>query len=619
MSGLIFISYRREESRWSARSLYDRLSASFGPKQIFMDIDAIALGEDFIKAIERTVSECDVLIAVIGASWLTSKDDQGDRRLNNPEDFVRMEIATALSRDIRVIPVLVDGALMPRPTELPDDLKPLVRRNALRISDTSFDGDCQRLVAAIKQVLETERLEKERPKAEQQDRERLKHPPQSQPPAPVAPFAPSIPSAKPEADKSAETPKVVPLAPKPAESEREKLPSSSSGGTGGKSPSKQVIAFLAIAAVLAVGGLIYLAIRASQSPPHQPASVAAVTPSPPVTATPTKEELAPPTPEAAVQPSAKPTAPASASPSLTVPPSLPAWANWSVVPGGRTTDRAPAAATDFSGNLHLLVKGIGDSRIYINNMWGVTREWTGWEEVPPGGLTTNHALAAAMLDRVLYAFAVRDDGAIMYKHLYEGSGPLLNNPWTEVPGGARTDAAVAATTANGRLVLSGKGIQDQQIYLNELAPGGRSWSGWYVVPGGRRTDAGPGLAAFQDKLYVLIKEPASGHILTKVRTPDGDWSDWTQIPGGGVTDVSIAAVSASEELYLFIKGVNDRAPYWNVASDTGTWSLWQAIPNGGTTDEAYAATSIGGRLYLFGKGIDDHQLYMRYTFKSAKG
>jgi TIR domain len=176
MSGLIFISYRREESRWSARSLYDRLSASFGPKQIFMDIDAIALGEDFIKAIERTVSECDVLIAIIGANWLTSKDDQGDRRLNDPEDFVRMEIANALSRDIRVIPVLVDGALMPRPTELPDDLKPLVRRNALRISDTSFDGDCQRLVAAIKQVLETERLQKERLEAQRhelEEKERL--------------------------------------------------------------------------------------------------------------------------------------------------------------------------------------------------------------------------------------------------------------------------------------------------------------------------------------------------------------------------------------------------------------------------------------------------------------
>ena len=177
MSGLIFISYRREESRWSARSLYDRLTQRFDRKQIFMDVDAIALGEDFVKTIEETVGSCDVLIAVIGAHWLTSTDEQGGRRLDNPEDFVRMEIATALRRDIRVIPVLVDGASMPRSTDLPDDLKPLVRRNALRVSDTGFDDDCRRLAAAVEQVLEKttaeqrEREEKERPEAERHERE----------------------------------------------------------------------------------------------------------------------------------------------------------------------------------------------------------------------------------------------------------------------------------------------------------------------------------------------------------------------------------------------------------------------------------------------------------------
>src|SRR6516165_901494 len=149
MNGQIFISYRREESRWSARSLHDRLCRNFDPKQIFMDIDAIALGEDFVKAIEATVAKCDVLIAVIGNNWLTSKDDHGDRRLDNPEDFVRMEIGAALKRGISVIPVLVNGALMPRSTDLPEDLKPLVRRNALAITAASFVGDCRRLVAAI--------------------------------------------------------------------------------------------------------------------------------------------------------------------------------------------------------------------------------------------------------------------------------------------------------------------------------------------------------------------------------------------------------------------------------------------------------------------------------------
>jgi hypothetical protein len=91
---------------------------------------------------------------VIGNNWLTSKDDHGDRRLDNPEDFVRMEIGAALKREISVIPVLVDAALMPRAIDLREDLKSLVRRNALRITDTSFDGDCQRLAAAIRLILE---------------------------------------------------------------------------------------------------------------------------------------------------------------------------------------------------------------------------------------------------------------------------------------------------------------------------------------------------------------------------------------------------------------------------------------------------------------------------------
>src|SRR6516164_7240304 len=192
MSGQIFISYRREESRWSARSIHDRLCRDFDPNQMFMDIDAIALGEDFVEAIETTVARCDVLIAVIGNNWLTSKDENGNRRLDNPEDFVRMEIGAALKRKIRVIPVLVDGALMLRSTDLPEDLKPLVRRNALLITETSFDGDCQRLSAAIREVLEkvaaeereglaterrqreeAEHREKEMQEAKQPEKERL--------------------------------------------------------------------------------------------------------------------------------------------------------------------------------------------------------------------------------------------------------------------------------------------------------------------------------------------------------------------------------------------------------------------------------------------------------------
>jgi TIR domain-containing protein len=147
MSGQIFISYRREESLWSARSLNDLLSANFGPNQIFMDIDAIALGEDFVKAIERTVAKCDVLIAVIGNNWLTSKDELGGRRLDNPEDFVRMEIGIALRRGIPVIPVLVDGAAMPKSTDLPRDLQAIVRRQA--VEHNHFTRDAELIISAI--------------------------------------------------------------------------------------------------------------------------------------------------------------------------------------------------------------------------------------------------------------------------------------------------------------------------------------------------------------------------------------------------------------------------------------------------------------------------------------
>jgi uncharacterized membrane protein YeaQ/YmgE (transglycosylase-associated protein family) len=175
MSGKIFISYRREESRWSARSLYDHLSAHFDRDQIFMDVDTIAPGIDFVDAIEKMVGECDVLIAVIGEHWLTSPDEQEGRRLDNPEDFLRTEIATALKRDIRVIPVLVDGALMPRSSELPDDLKALVRRNALRVSHTGFDDDCRRLVAAIEEVF----VQKMARKPEREPHRRLQKKPQN--------------------------------------------------------------------------------------------------------------------------------------------------------------------------------------------------------------------------------------------------------------------------------------------------------------------------------------------------------------------------------------------------------------------------------------------------------
>jgi hypothetical protein len=129
MSGQIFISYRRDDTSASAGRLYDRLLVCLPNNHIFIDVD-LDPGIDFVEAIETSVGSCDVLIAVIGKRWLTSSDDDGQRRLDNQEDFVRLEVATALKRNIRVIPVLVDGASIPRSSDLPDELKLLARRNA---------------------------------------------------------------------------------------------------------------------------------------------------------------------------------------------------------------------------------------------------------------------------------------------------------------------------------------------------------------------------------------------------------------------------------------------------------------------------------------------------------
>jgi len=138
--GHIFISYRREETAYPAGWLYDRLVEHFGQGQIFKDVDSIALGDDFVEVITAAVARCDVLLALIGDRWLTITSEDGQRRLEDPGDFVRLEIEAALTRGIRVIPVLVDGARMPRAGDLPASLAKLVRRQALGPVSWIMDG-----------------------------------------------------------------------------------------------------------------------------------------------------------------------------------------------------------------------------------------------------------------------------------------------------------------------------------------------------------------------------------------------------------------------------------------------------------------------------------------------
>jgi TIR domain len=152
-SGRVFISYRRQESSGLAGRLYDRLAARFGDDRVFMDVDTIALGVDFAEVISQAVSSCEVLLAVIGPRWLTVTDEDGRRRLDDPDDLVRVEIAAALERDIRVIPVLVEGAVMPSRQQLPEVLAGLARRNALSVRHESFRADAERLLAAVEPLL----------------------------------------------------------------------------------------------------------------------------------------------------------------------------------------------------------------------------------------------------------------------------------------------------------------------------------------------------------------------------------------------------------------------------------------------------------------------------------
>ena len=149
----VFISYRRQESSGLAGRLFDRLAPRFGEDRVFMDVDRIELGVDFADVIAHEVSTCAVLLAIIGPHWLDAADAAGRRRLEDPDDIVRLEIQAALDRDIRVIPILVDGATMPSPQQLPQSLAKLVRRNALSVGYESFRADVDRLGDAINRLL----------------------------------------------------------------------------------------------------------------------------------------------------------------------------------------------------------------------------------------------------------------------------------------------------------------------------------------------------------------------------------------------------------------------------------------------------------------------------------
>jgi hypothetical protein len=148
----IFLNYRREDTRGYAGRLYDRLTSRFREDQIFRDIDAIPPGIDYMEYVDQVVGQCDVMLVLIGETWISVKDGRGRRRLEDPRDLVRLEIAAALERNIPVVPVLIQGARMPTEEDLPEHIEGLARRNALEMSDSHWNHDWERLTRALDQL-----------------------------------------------------------------------------------------------------------------------------------------------------------------------------------------------------------------------------------------------------------------------------------------------------------------------------------------------------------------------------------------------------------------------------------------------------------------------------------
>lgn len=149
--GPICICYRGEETAAHAGRLYDRLEARFGAN-VFMDIHSIKPGDDFTMVIRKAVSECNVLLVLIGRDWSAITDSSGRRRIDNADDMVRVEIETALLADITIVPVLIDDAVMPQATDLPPSLRSLTRLKALTLRHTSFSSDWERLLAILQDI-----------------------------------------------------------------------------------------------------------------------------------------------------------------------------------------------------------------------------------------------------------------------------------------------------------------------------------------------------------------------------------------------------------------------------------------------------------------------------------
>ena len=157
----IFISYRRSDAAGHAGRLYDYLKNYFGSERIFFDVDTIQPGANFEQRINNELDNSEAILVLIGNQWLDSKDKDGNRRLDNPHDYVRFEVEAALGKNITVIPLLLHGTQMPSAIVLPDTLHDLSRRNAIRLNDDHWNSDCNLLAGILKKTLDVSKSLKE--------------------------------------------------------------------------------------------------------------------------------------------------------------------------------------------------------------------------------------------------------------------------------------------------------------------------------------------------------------------------------------------------------------------------------------------------------------------------
>lgn len=153
----IFINYRHDDAPGTAGRICDHLKDTFGPDSLFID-EAIPKGENFEKCLNAQLDAAFVFLAIIGRKWLHVRDKQGHRRLDTDDDWVRVEIATALGRQIKVIPVLIDGAVMPHASDLPDNLRPLANRQHITLRNLEFGQDIAALLDTLREALDSDHL-----------------------------------------------------------------------------------------------------------------------------------------------------------------------------------------------------------------------------------------------------------------------------------------------------------------------------------------------------------------------------------------------------------------------------------------------------------------------------